>query len=98
MLTPSAFSVLYRGEPLEFQPITSDGWLKGYSYQCPKHLAVNPHTAHSWIDTESGTKHTLSFPNGRATIDGSLICQHRLPNGAVCGWHVVIENGEARDV
>ena len=80
---PPSFTVTYRGESIEFTRIAG-----GYIYQHPG----APHRGFSWIDTDSGTRHTLSFDEqGRATIRASLLC----PQG--CGWHVFITDGVATD-
>lgn len=78
---PESFTVTHHGEPFVFTRL-KDG--QGYGYQYP------PGGAMHWIDTESGTRHRLSFDGeGRATIVGSL---------AHDGFHVVVENGVMRDV
>lgn len=77
---PATFSVEYHGRPFVFTRIEG----QGYSYHWPVEGAMH------WIDTESGTRHALSFDAaGRATIVGSL--SHP-------GFHVMVENGVMRDV
>ena len=87
---PAHFTVEYRGRPVVFTRIPeakSEPPWTGYGYQRVEGGAFY------WIDTESGTKHKLSFDaEGRATVVGSL--------GSTTGdgWHTVIENGVMRDV
>jgi len=78
-----SFTVQYGETVLTFDPIE-----QGYLYMCPQ----GGHRAYNWIDTESGTRHAISFDEQRrATIKGSLLCSQG------CGWHVIIENGVCRD-
>ena len=81
---PASFTVDYRGGQVVFSRLP-DG--QGYGYQ-----RVEGGPFH-WIDTESGTRHKLSFnAEGKATVVGSLGPM----NGD--GFHTVIENGVMRDV
>lgn len=79
---PESFTVDYHGAPFVFTR-TKDK--QGYGYQWP--IGGENH----WIDTESGTRHQLSFDaEGRATVVGSLAHEG--------GFHVVIMDGVMRDV
>lgn len=78
------FTVTYKGAEIEFLPLGEQGYL----YKCPQ----GNHRAHNWIDTESGTHHTLTFDDqGRATIRASMLCSQG------CGWHVFVTDGVAVD-
>lgn len=87
-MRPGHFTVEYNGSSIDFNLITEAGEPKGYLYRCPK----GAHRAHNWIDTESGSRHTLSFDEqGRATIRASMLCSQG------CGWHVFVTDGVAKD-
>lgn len=84
------FVIGYRGMSIEFSPLTSGGRIVGYLYDCPTCKAKG--RASNWIDTESGTKHSLTFSeDGKPTIRASMLC----PQG--CGWHVFVTDGVAVD-
>jgi hypothetical protein len=89
MIDDLSFTVEYQGHPLCFEALRhSDGRLQGYMYRCPN----GAHRAFNWIDTETGTRHTLTrAADGRVTIRGSLLCSQG------CGWHVFITDGVARN-
>lgn len=77
---PESFTVDYRGKPWVFTRLPDK---QGYGYQ------LDGEGAYHWIDTESGTRHTLSFDaDGRATVVGSI---------AHPGLHVVITDGVVHD-
>jgi len=81
---PESFAVDYHGQPFVFERLP-DG--RGYSYHWP----LGPGHALHWIDTESGTRHKLSFDaDGKASVVGSIAHEG--------GFHVVIEHGVMRDV
>jgi hypothetical protein len=78
--------VIYRGDPFALTPVTRDGE-HGYSMNCPKcgtrnALILHPTEGHAVWKDE----------RGELQIRPSLVC------GNDCGWHVIVENGEARDV
>lgn len=105
---PETFTVLYHDKPVVFTYLDAGEQSRGYMFYCPKH---NPRgdRAFNWIDTESGTRHTLTFDEaGRATIRASILCRTPIKGtqgtpiatieGRVeCGWHVFVTDGVARD-
>ena len=95
---PSSFTVEYNGSTIEFTRLEENG---GYGFACPKCRALRGKQVlpFNWIDTDSGTRHGLSFDEqGRAMLKGSILCRTRWKKGPECGWHVIIEHGVARDV
>jgi hypothetical protein len=85
---PQSFTVDYNGTPLEFTRLPDKN---GYYFMCPG-TDRHPSRGQVWIDTDSGTKHTLTFDEqGRATIRNSIGCVYN------CGFHVWVTDGVARD-
>ena len=81
-----SFTVEYRGDPVVFFAMAGKGW----RYKCPAKCC----TACHWIDTASGERHQIvSAAKAPISIVASLGC--KCYKG--CTWHVVIENGVARD-
>lgn len=81
-----SFSVEYHGNPIVFFAIPGKGW----RYKCP--LACC--NAWHWIDTASGERHRItSAANEAVSIHASLKC----PCYKGCSWHVMIEQGVARE-
>lgn len=88
---PDTLAVDYRNTMLVFTRMAGVGW----HFTCPGGCCRAQH----WIDTDSGTMHRItSAPGEPVTIAGSLGCNCKgkgTPEG--CKWHVMIENGVARD-
>lgn len=88
---PIQFTVITKnGDTITFHALFDKGVITGYGYTHP----ALPHQTRSckfnWIDTESGSRHKLTFnEQGQATFAGSLKCPQ-------CEqWHVVITDGVA---
>lgn len=86
-MTREPLLLIYRGDPLILNPGTSDG-VDMYSLKCPKcgqrgTIILHPEQGHAIWKNE----------RGNVQVQPSLVCGNE-----GCTWHVVVEEGVARDV
>lgn len=89
------FLVSYKGGKIAFTPrYDVEGNHTGYYFTCPQ-CKARGRDAPNAIDTTPG-HWTVRFDEHGATLDGSILCRS-VYGRSECGWHVLIENGTARD-
>jgi uncharacterized protein DUF6527 len=94
---PETFTVEYNGAPLVFDRM---GTADQYYVECPRcrERRGADYFGRNAITVGAGGWSLTFDEQGRATVSPSILCRSSWQGEPECGWHIVIENGVARDV